>query len=570
MAGALVQQPINLDTGHRFVLKVQPARAASGLGRSKGGGGAVQAPLWSLSDSANMLWEYNTADLELIFNLVDEAIHSARTTNGSTQDRTDAALAVLEEMAAAHGIGNIAFGGPKVESAPEPKGYAAQESGFSSSPAGFSSSQGSFSSSQGSLGAAPATPYAAMEKPQFSSDSSSQFSSQGQSNASQATAAPARPTSTGMQMSGSLSELGVCDLFQSISVAKMTGRLDVTSGLESIEIYFEDGAPRRASFRSDTMTGEPRDITGEEVLLEGMTWKNGFFQFNASMKSAERSPMRRLDLLLLEGAALKDYADALEKSGLTPESTPMRTGQLSEAEFEKALTEGIPVNMDRQKAIYVAFNGQTALMDIVRETNLPKSAWLPLVFNLSNCGLIGLKVKTQAQTAQNEAPQSPMIKEAVKEAFLEMLRPDTMLLSYPLFMHFMEVEFQRALRLRLPFSLVLISVHKEGAGIKEQLSSDDLKLLAEKIREYLEPYDHIGHYQTLDIGILLPHRPSAQAREYAKKIIDDFNRELAQTGNGVRFVWSVGISCVPEDGVKLGAMVSKAEQERNSAQQEGR
>jgi hypothetical protein len=34
----------------------------------------------------------------------------------------------------------------------------------------------------------------------------------------------------------------------------------------------------------------------------------------------------------------------------------------------------------------------------------------------------------------------------------------------------------------------------------------------------------------------------------------------------VRFIWSVGIGCVPEDGIKLGAMVAKAEKERNSAQ----
>lgn len=259
MGGALVQQPINLDTGHRFVLKVQPARASSGLGRSKGG--TAQAPLWSLSDSINMLWEYNTADLELIFNLVEEAIHSARSTNGSREERTDAAMAVLEEMAAAHGIGNIAFGGNRVESQPESQGFAAQEGGFSSS-------QESFASASGGFAATAQSSYAATEKSQFSADSGTQFRTQSQSAFPQASAspqegaAPASPSSAGMQMSGSLSELGVCDIFQSISVAKMTGRLDITSGLESLEIYFEDGAPRRASFRTDTLTGEPRDITG--------------------------------------------------------------------------------------------------------------------------------------------------------------------------------------------------------------------------------------------------------------------------------------------------------------------
>jgi GGDEF domain-containing protein len=181
--------------------------------------------------------------------------------------------------------------------------------------------------------------------------------------------------------------------------------------------------------------------------------------------------------------------------------------------------------------------------------------------------MIGLPQKAPLAASSPEAPQSPLIKEAVHEAFQELLRPDTGLLSYPLFMHFMEVEFQRALRLRLPFSLLIIKVHKEGGGIIEQLSSEDLKLVAERLRLYLEPYDHIGHYEILDIGVLLPHRPSAQAREYASKFIADFNAELAQTGNGVRFVWSVGIGCIPEDGIKLGAIVSKAEKERNQTKE---
>ena len=242
----------------------------------------------------------------------------------------------------------------------------------------------------------------------------------------------------------------------------------------------------------------------------------------------------------------------------------MRSSQLTEADFEKALSEGIPVNMLQQKKIYMAFDGNATLEDVVRESNLPKSNWLPLVFNLSSRGLIGLKVKPQAEGAISEAPQSPQAKEAVKEAFQELLRPDTGLISYPLFMHFMEVEFQRALKLRLPFCLVIITVHKEGSGITEQLSSDDLKLVAGKMRSALEPYDHVGHYQTLDIGLILPHRPGVQAREMVKKMIDDFNAELAQSGNGVTFIWSVGLGCVPEDGIKLSAMVAKAEAERNS------
>ncbi|MBU6452252.1 MAG: DUF4388 domain-containing protein [Cyanobacteria bacterium REEB67] len=524
---APIQQPLNLDRGRKFILKVQQPRSAAGLGRSRG---TNESPLWALCEGLNTIWEYNTADVELIFNLIEEAVYAsgqAPPVGGTSAT----ALATLDEVAA------------------EPQAI-----------------------SQQMAGPGDDVLYASREAPQFGHESE-QFNSGGSEQFSRATSAPEmraedrRSSQTGMPSSGNLNELSVCDLFQSISVTKMTGRLDITSGLESLEVFFEDGVPRRASFRSDSMTGPVRDITGEEVLLEGMTWRNGFFQFHSAMKSTERSPMRRLDLLLLEGAALSDYTDALGKAGLEAEAKPVRTAQLSEADFEKALSEGIAVNMQDQKMFYIAFDGKTSLGDIVRAAGLPKSAWLPLVFNLHKCGMIGLPNRAPVTANSAETAQSPLIKEAVHEAFQELLRPDTGLLSYPLFMHFMEVEFQRALRLRLPFSLLIIKVHKEGAGVIEQLSSEDLKLVAERLRLYLEPYDHIGHYEILDIGVLLPHRPSAQARQYASKFIADFDAELAQTGNGVRFVWSVGIGCIPEDGIKLGAMVSKAETERNQARE---
>jgi GGDEF domain-containing protein len=237
--------------------------------------------------------------------------------------------------------------------------------------------------------------------------------------------------------------------------------------------------------------------------------------------------------------------------------------QHTEAEFERLLSEGIPVNMQQQKMLYVGFDGKATLGDVIRKANLGKPVWLPAVFNLYKCGMIGLPQRAKAAATAADTTQSPMIREAVQEAFAELLRPDTALLSYPLFLHFAEIEFKRALNLRLPFSMVLIKVHKEGQGIVEQLSSEDLKLVAQRLRSSLEAYDHVGHYQTLDIGVLLPHRAAAQAREYINAFISEFDSALAATGNPVKFVWSFGLGCIPEDGIALSAMVNKAEQEKS-------
>ncbi len=494
--GTPVNQTIAIPDRTKYVLKVQMTKAASGLGRSKA---ADAAPIWTLIDGVQTLWEYSTTDVELIFNLVEESLYVKPAAPAT--DFAAASPAAVEQVI--YGASPVRADSFEAQS-PQPAMHEA--------------------------------PVAASVAPQA--------------------------TSQTIQLSGNLSELGACELIQTISVAKMTGRLDITSGLQSVEIYFEDGAPRRASYRSDSMTAAPKNLTDEEVIVEAMTWFNGFFHFNASMKSSERSAMKRLDLLLMEGAALRDYIVSIEGAGLTDDSVPVKYGSPSEAEFEKALQNSAPVDMQSQKAIYIAFDGKATLAEVVTQSGLPKSAWLPIVFNLSKSKLIGLSVKAKKEESAAEIIQAPGAKEAVREAFQQMLRSDTGLMSYQLFMHFLEVEYHRALKLRLPFSLIIIAVHKEEAAIREELSSDDLKLVAEKIRLQLEPFDYVAHYQTYNLAILLPHRPSSSAKECVAKIINDFNTELAQTGNAVRFVWSVGAGCIPEDGIKLDALLAKVEKER--------
>lgn len=534
--GTLAQQSIVLPGRTKFVIKVQIRRSGGGgFGRARAGS---DDPVWSLIDGTSVVWEYSTSDLELIANLIEEAVYAT----GSKSSAPEGGTPFIREQA---GFGNLSQRG---------------NSGL-----GANSGLGG-NSAQGASFAQQLANSALSNQPLMNPIANTPMG-MGVRTEAQTAALMAQQSTTmsgGMQLSGNLSELGVFELIQTISVAKMTGRLDITSGLQSVEIYFEDGGPRRASFRSDSMTAAVKELTGEEVIIEGMTWKNGFFQFNSAMKSSERSPMRRLDTLLMEGAALRDYLDAIENLGLTEDSVPVRLTNPSESEFEKALENSVPVDMEMQKSLYMAFDGKSSLSDVVSDSGLGKLVWLPIVFNLSKSGLIGLKVSSKVSNQGGELSQSPVVKEAVKEAYQQLFRTDTGLMSYHLFLHLLEVEYQRALKLRLPFSLILISVHKIDGFEKEQLSTEDLKLVSAVVRSKLEPFDYVGHYQTLDIGILLPHRPAASAREFASKIVSECNTQLAKGGSTVRFVWTVGLGCVPEDGIKLDAVIAKAENEKSA------
>ena len=533
--GNMAQQSIVLPGRTKFVIKVQLRRAGSGgFARARAGN---EDPIWFLIDGTSVVWEYSTSDLELISNLIEEAVYAA---GSKSSGAADMGTSFIREQA---GFGN-----------PTARGSSTQ---------GGSSSQGLNSVQSGNFAQQLANA-ALSNQPLMNPIANTPIVIRSEAQTAALMAQQSSTMSGGMQLSGNLSELGVFELIQTISVAKMTGRLDITSGLQSVEIYFEDGGPRRASFRSDSMTAAVKELTGEEVIIEGMTWKNGFFQFNSAMKSSERSPMRRLDTLLMEGAALRDYLDGIENLGLTEDSVPVRLTNPSESEFEQALENSVPVNMEMQKSLYMGFDGKSTLADVVSDSGLGKILWLPIVFNLAKAGLIGLKVAAKTSGQGGELSQSPVVKEAVKEACQQLFRADTGLMSFHLFLHFLEVEYQRALKLRLPFSLILFSVHKIDGFEKEQLSTEELKVVSAVVRSLIEPFDYVGHYQTLDIGVLLPHRPAASAREFASKIVSACNTQLAKSSSTARFVWTLGVGCVPEDGIKLDAIVARAENEKSA------
>lgn len=506
-----VQQAVILGE-RKYMLRVQSGKSA-GMGKA----GKFADPYWSLSDGLNTLWQYHTFDLELIENVLNDSLSGppSETTIGETEPGFPA------------GFGN--------------RSDSRQFFSRTGVGADTNSQDGNVVASSGVT----------------STSGNALDSVFGQ-------AAPelSRQASAGIQMSGNLGEMSAADLFQSISVGRMTGRLDLSCGLESLEVFFEEGTPRRASFRSDSMNSRVGELAGEEVILEALTWSNGFFQFNPSMKSSQRTPMRRLDMLLLEGAALVDYLKTVENAGFTQDSLPYHAAKVSEADFERALNEGVPVDLNLQKQFYISFDGTRSLEDVINLLDLNKPVWLPLMYNLVNCRLLAVK---QVQVSNEE--QSPLIKESGESGLQELLRADTGLISYPLMLHFVQVEFKRAVKLRQPVCLAVISVHKEGGGLVEQLSSDDLKLISRLMRENLEAFDHLGHYQILDLALLLPHRTAAQARRTVDEIIEKLDRQLAETGNQVRFVWNIGIGCVPENGLADDTLIRAAEADRKSPTQ---
>lgn len=114
-------------------------------------------------------------------------------------------------------------------------------------------------------------------------------------------------------LAGDIATVDLTNIFQSISICKMTGRLNLYHHTTQGEIYFTDGTIVHALLHSamDTVLR----LTPEQVVLELLTWQAGTFRFNPGWTTSERTINRRLDSFLLEGAALSDYQQALAGMG---------------------------------------------------------------------------------------------------------------------------------------------------------------------------------------------------------------------------------------------------------------
>jgi len=320
-------------------------------------------------------------------------------------------------------------------------------------------------------------------------------------------------TSTGnVNLSGELSKVELTGILQSISICKMTGRLDLQDTVEGIEIYLEDGNPVHACQIKMLNIVDEKPIVGDPVLLSALIWQSGSFSFNPERKTSERTIRRKLEVLLLEGACLKDYSTYLDSANVKSTSVlHNKLGALSEEAFADKMSAGMPIDFTMQKKVYDSLDGKVTLADVIHKLGLQKPVWIPIVFNLLSCNLISLEgqAATQKRIPEAETVIDPRL---ITKAERELTRYETGFLSFPLFMLFLQRELDRYGDCKMPFALVIFEIwHKN-----EAMSNEKLQRVASSFRAIAASYDIIGHYRDFEFAMLLPLKGENECREFVE------------------------------------------------------
>ena len=108
-----------------------------------------------------------------------------------------------------------------------------------------------------------------------------------------------KAASTDGVLRGSLSQMNVIDLVQSLEMGRKSCLLTMTNGDDKCEIYFSQGQAKHAAYGP---------ITGDEAVFKVLRWTEGNFQIDFNGKSSQETTTLNTQGLLMEGLRLLDEA----------------------------------------------------------------------------------------------------------------------------------------------------------------------------------------------------------------------------------------------------------------------
>ncbi len=107
---------------------------------------------------------------------------------------------------------------------------------------------------------------------------------------------------------GSLAQMNVIDLMQSLEMGRKSCQLSLSNNGEKCEVFFVEGQVKHATYGS---------LVGDEAVFKVLRWTGGNFQLNFEGKTDKETTQLNTQGLLMEGLRLLD--ESQRDSGAEPE-----------------------------------------------------------------------------------------------------------------------------------------------------------------------------------------------------------------------------------------------------------
>lgn len=387
---------------------------------------------------------------------------------------------------------------------------------------------------------------------------------QAASNVTSANQSAPNSSSKTATLEGDLSNMQIPTLLQSINMSKMTGKLVIEDKGQQAAIYFLDGSPTHAV--TDETNGDP-------AIVEMITWEEGQFHFYPNEQTTEKSVKRRVDSLLMEGVTLLDQNKFVRDQGVRSQSYLMRKNdRLTEEEFKAALMNGAPLDFESQKRFYSAIDNVSTLMDVLRRVPMIKNEWVPIMFNMLSCGLVGVTdtpPQGLAVAPLLSIPKFDIDRSAIQAVARSLVRQETNVLTYPAFLYFLELEFTKCAAMGMPLSLMVFDLGLRVGNATQPMPSNFAREVLRRMEAAKRPFDVLGHFETFQYALFLPNTPSKGAKVFAARLIEMLGQDSGVPRPAGQIALTMGISSAPEDTMELALMLSAAREAKRRGNESG-
>jgi GGDEF domain-containing protein len=354
---------------------------------------------------------------------------------------------------------------------------------------------------------------------------------------------------------GELASFRIEELLESCAAGKLTGLLEIRHDSGTSKIFFEKGAPIHA------VHGE---CLGDVAITEMIDLKEGSFTFHVDKMPEQRTVLKGIEGLLLAHAALINYSNYLKEHRLRDDSPLIRLcPDLSEPDFESLLAAAAPVDIQLQKRIYLAIDGKSTLSDILRLYPLPRSQWVPIIFNLVCCQLVAIIDVPKHPHVPISTADMELNRHLLTTVRKRIIVNQTGLYAYPTLLLFLEQELNRYLACQRPFSLVLMKMTYRDVDPEDILMQEAaLKALSDpikRINEVKRRSDIFCHYKLSDYALLLPETDSKTAHQQMSRVYERVKNCSLAPGSAHQLTMEAGLASVPEQCDSMETILGLAE-----------
>lgn len=305
---------------------------------------------------------------------------------------------------------------------------------------------------------------------------------------------------------GNLRTTSIRSLIELINQNKTTGRLICDIGTTQAELFFSQGDPIHA--KSCHSIYQDRDQTGDAVLVDLLTWREGTFKFNQDWPAASKSITKPLEMFLA--------------GQVVPEAQPAPAPAPSPAPAPAAKPAPAPA--------------AKAAPPVPSAPAAPSAPYTP--------GTVPLTPEDNFDT----------VDEQIAQTYNDLVLPNGCI-RFGLFLMLARSEFVRFDTAQIPFCVAAIGLELANRPLTDEM----LKAIVECFDPVCQPLDIIAYASRTRLYALFAHSNLATATVTLKHFANNImSTSIAYDVHGSSIRFSAGLTEVPADGTDFSQVFESA------------